>query len=469
MWNTKEKNNQKKIQLLGQGTYGCVYRPALHCKTMKPISKRYVSKIQKKEEMVSGEIEFGNRIKENVRNYSLYFAPILETCDIRISQLDDEQLNQCEPIQKNKNEAFSSNKMEYVGKQTLGEYFEHVLEKAHSTRDMQRFLMKLVDTHIYLLNSAEQLNHQNIIHLDIKGNNVMYHENNNVFVIIDFGLSVDSRSLELTNYTKEGDKSPFGILVDSYMPWNIDILLLSYIARQIQPKGKNNEYEYREGGRFDEKITDTKPMKQMVTRFVKDNRLFKNPCFSEKELLEFEKKYHAYIQTWREKTWREAWNELQKHKKSWDAYSINVMFLRLLMSTNITNFLKENTKEMRKMPEPLLNTIKIAFTGNTSRMETVNFFKQYIGYLKTTLLSTPTEHCVPLDCISKIKAIFNRVPVEMMEKWEGYMKNSIVTSKNRKKMSQNGKETTLQNIREGDKLMRRMLEKKVLPPVAPAQ
>ena len=74
----------------------------------------------------------------------------------------------------------------------------------------------------------------------------MYHETNHVFVFIDFGLNVNSTTLKLANYMKDLDKKPFGILTKSYIPWNIDIILLSYISRQMQPKNKQGFYEQLE-------------------------------------------------------------------------------------------------------------------------------------------------------------------------------------------------------------------------------
>jgi serine/threonine protein kinase len=443
-------NTQKEMsKLLGQGTYGCVYRPAMHCKTMKPMSKNYVSKIHRKLDVTQGELAAGTKIKNNVRNYSLFFAPILETCDIRISQLDDEQLNQCAPIQEHKTEAFSSSKMDYVGKYTLRDYFEKELSNARTPNDMQDFAMKLIDSHMYLLHSAEILNGQNIIHLDIKGNNVMYHEKNHVFVIIDFGLSIDSNDLDIKNMESSVNSKRNSITrsyVNSYNPWNIDIVLLSYIASRVKEG-------VLPGSNFDEKITDIKPIKQVVSEFMGKNKLFKNPNFTENELAVFENKYRVYIQTWKNRTWREVWNELYEHHKSWDAYGINAMFLQLLMNTNIMNFLKASTKELPVEPS-ITNGIKMAFTGSASQIKTVHFFKQYIEYLKGMILSSPKEHCVPLDCISKIKTIFGKVPVAMVDQWEDYMKKKIVTSKNMERVNHNLKEATLDAIREENRLLR---------------
>ena len=463
MTNGKETKHDH-LQLLGQGTYGCVYRPAINCKTLKPISKNYVSKIQIKDDLSQTEIDFGKRIVANVRNYSFFFAPILETCDLRVSQIDDEQLNQCEVVEKNQTKPFSSNKLDYVGKQTFGPYFETSLSNATTPKKTRQFLMKLVDTHIYLLHSVERLNNQNILHLDIKENNVMYHEKNHVFVLIDFGLSVDSTSLDLSNYTKDKNQKPFGILVDSYIPWNLDIILLSYIARQIQPKNEKGKYAQLEKEEFDKTISNTTDIKRIVTKFIKDNVVFRENGFKENEIAEFEKKYHTYIQTWKGKTWKDAWNELREHHKSWDAYGINVMVLRLLMNMNITQFIDEDTKEKPAVAQQnqILDTVRLAFAGNTQRLETIHFFKQYLDFLKTSILTIPSDRPYPLDCISKIKNLFDKIPKGMMNRWSDYMEKRVTSPANLEKVRRNINEDTLQNIESDNHIRKQFADIKIV-------
>lgn len=463
----------QKYKLLGQGTYGCVYRPGIQCKTGKPTSNKFVSKLQVKDTNSRYEVAFGKRIKDNIRNYSLFFAPILDSCDVNVTKIDERQLNQCEMYEKHKKEGFSSNKMEYVGGNTLGEFFENIISKIHNPEKMKNFLMKLVDTHIYLLSSIELLNSQNIIHLDIKENNIMYHEKNHVFVLIDFGMSVDSKSIELSNYKKDVTKRPFGIYVDSYVPWNVDVLLLSYIARQVQTIRDDGKYNNLDPALFDSKITSIAEMNDLVTRFVKTNKLFKNECFKEKELDAFKTKYHTLIQSWKDGTWGNAWTELQRHNRTWDAYALNVTILRLLMDVSITNFLKENTKQKpvdKPMQNQLGDTIRMAFTGNAQdKLETVHFFKQYIEWLKKSILSTPSERPLPQDCIPKIKSFFNKVPKSMMNQWTQYAENNVLSDKNKKRIEKNIKETTLENVEAENKLRMQMAKVNVLipPPIAP--
>jgi serine/threonine protein kinase len=465
------ENTQKHI-LLGQGTYGCVYRPGIQCTTGKPTSKKFVSKLQVEDTESQDEVAFGKRITDNIRNYSFFFAPIIESCDVNISKIDERQLNQCEVYEKKKDKPFLSNKMEYVGGNTLGEFFDNIISNIRSPEKMKDFLMKLVDTHMYLMSSVELLNRQNIIHLDIKENNIMYHEKNHVFVLIDFGLSVDSESIELSNYKKDVTKRPFGIYVDSYVPWNVDVLLLSYIARQVQPRRDDGKYNNMDPSLFDGKIQSTVEMKDIVTRFIKTNKIFKNDSFKEKELDAFKQKYHTLIQSWKDGTWGNAWTELQRHHRTWDAYAVNVTILRLLMDVNVTDFLKENTKQ-KPVEKPVQNqlgdTIRMAFTGNQqNKLETVHFFKQYIEWLKSSILSTPSERPLPLDCIPKIKSFFNKVPKPMMNQWTKYTEGNVLTEKNQKQIGKQLKETTLENMEAENKMRMQNAKFNIVAPPAPA-
>ena len=48
----KEEGN---IHIIGQGTYGCVYSPNIECETQKLGSKKFLSKIQRKDKTSKNE------------------------------------------------------------------------------------------------------------------------------------------------------------------------------------------------------------------------------------------------------------------------------------------------------------------------------------------------------------------------------------------------------------------------------
>ena len=184
--------NQNNIQIIGQGTYGCVYRPNIDCQTKKIDSKQFLSKIQRKDKTSKNEIVIGKKIISLPKNiYSNRFAPILESCPIEIGKMEEQQFSTCKMIvqgkEKIKKTGLLSNKIQYVGEQTLGDYLESELTTKDNTT---QYIKKVAESHLYLLKSLEILNQTNVLHLDLKHNNVMFDEKKGFPIIIDFGYLI---------------------------------------------------------------------------------------------------------------------------------------------------------------------------------------------------------------------------------------------------------------------------------------
>jgi hypothetical protein len=82
----------------------------------------------KKEETSDNETLIGKKIM-TIKNYKDYFAPILQTEDINISLLDNDDLETCDIIHKNKdpNAKYESEKIKYIGQDTLLKYYVKTL------------------------------------------------------------------------------------------------------------------------------------------------------------------------------------------------------------------------------------------------------------------------------------------------------------------------------------------------------
>ena len=445
----------KEPKKVGEGSYGCVYNPPLFSKSENKRTDPYqVSKIQEKNHETINEIKIGEKI-QTVPNFSFYFAPLLKTQEITVSQMNETELDDCDVVQKNPNKKFVSNRMEYVGKNTLMEVVNHSLGKCvHNSQFTKKFLMNLVDIHKYLLYSAELLSNHGVLHCDIKSNNIMFHDQNKVYVVIDFGLGTLSETISWTNY-KNTEGKPFGILVDSYIPWNIDILFLSYISRIIQPleaSGKQyvsrveNEKVWKEKVKPDNVST----MKSMVKKFLESNKVFQNKTiFTEKDLKTFEQNYHKLIASWKGKTWEEVWQQLERGKNTWDTYSINVMMMGFIENTNMDQFLKvdtKNIKKVEKLQETLPKTLRMAFTGSTGTLEPLHFFKQYILFIKQSILALPKERPTGNMCLQTIGPMFKKIPKVNYVMLENFLANSVTTSKNYEKTIKKQEDRTLQLI-----------------------
>ena len=133
-------SEEKDIHIIGQGTYGCVYRPNIDCKTDEIGSRNYLSKIQRKDKTSKNEIKLGKKITTSLpeSSYNSRFAPILESCPVNIGKMEQQRFSTCKMIVQGKNNiqktGLMSNKLNYVGKSTLGNYLESELMQNHKTK-----------------------------------------------------------------------------------------------------------------------------------------------------------------------------------------------------------------------------------------------------------------------------------------------------------------------------------------------
>ena len=144
-------SDKKDLYIMGQGTYGCVYRPNIDCQTKKIDSKQFLSKIQRKDKTSKNEIVIGKKIISLPKNiYSNRFAPILESCPIEIGKMEEQQFSTCKMIvqgkEKIKKTGLLSNKIQYVGEQTLGDYLESEFleEQITAIDDINVIISKLI-------------------------------------------------------------------------------------------------------------------------------------------------------------------------------------------------------------------------------------------------------------------------------------------------------------------------------------
>lgn len=226
----------KQIKLISQGTYGCIFKKGLTCNGMIDETET-ISKIQEKNETSENEIIMGKKIMD-IPNYEEHFAPIIESCEVDISNFESTELNKCNFIKnyKNKNQPliFQMNRIPYVGKKHLNNYFLQLLE---NKKYVEKFSGEFMNTFLEIINKYRILNEEhNIIHMDVKANNIMINEKKNP-MIIDFGLSFDKKelledktNLELVFFADE----PY------YAFWCFDIYVINFAIETIllDPKTK---------------------------------------------------------------------------------------------------------------------------------------------------------------------------------------------------------------------------------------
>lgn len=305
--NTPSQN----IQLINQGTYGCIYKPEFSCDNQPhnhPYKKKMISKITKKDNEATQENDLG-KIIQTIPQYNSYFAPILNSCPINLGEINNEELQKCQFIQNEKQtldssegNLYNSNTIRFVGKQSI-----------HDVLYGSSF-PKILSCHIHLLKALTLLQtiDDPIIHYDLKENNIIFDEVYSVPIIIDFGISFQSSKLKTIN------KDVFYVHYDKYPPWCIEIVILSYIVHNIQ--GDNS-------------ITnqDISDLKTVCSNFVKQNPVLKTG-FDSNELLEFENSLLLFIDSFVSKSWEDLTQSLVAKYLTWDNYSICVIFYDILIN-----------------------------------------------------------------------------------------------------------------------------------------
>ena len=204
-------------------------------------------------------------------------------------------------------------KMDYVEGSTFD---QHIIDGKNN----RELIFNIINSFIHLTKGISILIDNNIIHFDIKEDNIIFNHKKKVPILIDFGLSIKINNIDKLSNNKELLQKYFYIFAPQYYIWPIEIHFLCYLIN-INNNVSNDD------------IID------IVEKYIKNNPIFsyfssdfvikyKNICVQQLKyynLFEKNKKIHKILTFW----------------KTWDSYSLSIMFLRIICLLNYDGF-KEN-------------------------------------------------------------------------------------------------------------------------------
>ena len=337
-----DKINNDKIDFIGQGSYSCVFRPAIKCNNTidpnDPNDKFFVSKISKKDKYIENEFHISSIIQQVPRYYH-YFSPILENCDADLYELGSTtaafaEFKKCNlfiengDIIKKDNGSMTTvesgsgngsgngsgsnaveyiyNKIRYVGHKDLYSYLEE-----HEN--------EWKDAFTYLSYSISLLREKGIVHYDFKGNNVMVHDKHHTPIIIDFGLSID------INQTIRGDggavdtedrlRRAFYVYSTDYEVWCPEIVFICYFTQERKSA-------------LSEPIT-IDDIDFVCNDFMKNNGIFGEQYFNmdEQKRENYRASMHSFFSAFLNRSATETIIEItETYYNTWDMYSLVVCF-----------------------------------------------------------------------------------------------------------------------------------------------
>jgi hypothetical protein len=312
-------SSSTEIKLINEGTFGCIFYPGLTCNGT-PLKGNFVTKIQKDADTVKNEIEISQKVRNQIKGYMKHFSPIVSQCNVKINKSNVDEVKQCEVFGNMTNREieqskYVANKIRYVGKTNLANYLTKRINSQPHWRDMYR-------TYRYLLKSIQKLVDINIVHFDIKYNNILFDSVLHVPILIDFGLSFSIADVVKAPHQNRRVFYTY----NTYTYWCIEIFLCNYLFQVIT-------YERAKTMTVTSEEVDT-----LYRGFIygtdststhMDNYVF-TLSDTEEQQLEFERQYHAFMKPFVNQPWWSVYTQLIQYWKTWDHYSLAVVYLCIL-------------------------------------------------------------------------------------------------------------------------------------------
>jgi hypothetical protein len=237
---------------VGQGGFGCVYYRGFDSNGV-VLPAQYVTKVARLEK--TQEIGVG-RIISRLPGYEEFFTTVIETEPVDLAVLAPDTVDQCRVIARHVENGklagtapeFQLLKQLYVPHVTLLDFVKRrgiFMDAGGNGRmavaySLPRFMNALISCHEHVLMALARMQAEaEVVHYDIKVQNVVLHAYTKNPVILDFGLSFSIRDvrkvLDPVAGTSDMDTvlrlKPFfyGYHAD-YAPWSIEVHIISYIV-----------------------------------------------------------------------------------------------------------------------------------------------------------------------------------------------------------------------------------------------
>jgi serine/threonine protein kinase len=177
-------NRQKGGELIAQGSYGCVFRPALKCADETTRQSGVVSKLIKTSEAEKEIAE--NKIINDIDNTNIYHLPPPKICKAESNHFIEPGIERCRVTS-----GLSKNRFSVLQYKDGGMELADFLKKARTNRyfSNEKNIKNFIFSMFNLFYGLDDMYKNNFIHCDIKTLNIVYDPDKMKFNFIDFGLA----------------------------------------------------------------------------------------------------------------------------------------------------------------------------------------------------------------------------------------------------------------------------------------
>ena len=284
-------------ELISQGGFGCIFYPAFNSKGEVKKKSKMVSKLQINNFNGKNEILIGKIIR-TFSKYNLYFLPTINVSSIKLASLDKNFTKKCNIISKNDSD-YLLLEITYLKNIRFQKLFTEFL------KSKKHILLIFFEIFEYVINSIEQLLNLNIVHFDLKEQNILYSLKYENPRLLDFGISIPFDYLNNDNI-----KNYFYIYAPEYFIWPLEVHVINYLLHVKD-------------------TLDLSDIEKISTKYV-DNNIALN-IFSR----EFKQNYTNFcIEFLKQFISKNDNNKIIKYLltfyKTWDLYALSILYLKFI-------------------------------------------------------------------------------------------------------------------------------------------
>ena len=169
----------------------------------------------------------------------------------------------------------------------------------------REILFNLIETYQSLLHSLELLIDKDVVHFDLKSENILYNKQGQLPIIIDFGLSFNTKYLN----SEDKIKKIFYIYEPKYYIWPIEVHLINYIL-------------YKANGALNEENIET-----VVSSYMDNGAMFDIVSNNFKD--DYKNAAIKYFKQYIGMSNNTIIDLLSEYHNTWDNYALNILYLKL--------------------------------------------------------------------------------------------------------------------------------------------
>ena len=373
-------------ELVNQGAYGCLYHPGIECSGKTMDDRRYATKLVVQDEVAENEVAVGGIVK-GIVNYGVNFVPVIDTCIVNLEKVhrsNPHALNKCDIVpnpkkgkekgkdkgKEKKKERFMLMKMPYIDSLYFYEYIGNMGD------NKKKIISCIFDTYSYLIESIERLVEHEVVHYDLKMQNILMNLKTDTPIIIDFGLSIPIKRLS------EGDRfwaTYFYKYSPEYYVWPLEAHVINFL--------QNTPHLSRDN------------VTAICETFVNANAALR--IFSKGFRARYLKACIEQCEPWIGVERGIACAALLKGWPTWDNYSLSIAYLQILGFISETGFANNHLiiqyvqlLLMNVHPDPArrktVGDTKRAFTDLFYMNETVETYDSLVQNFNTDFFTQPT-------------------------------------------------------------------------------